>query len=70
MHTTYDVRIYKTEVWKGKTKTTYYVRWQVANRRWKSPSALAHTRIASERILLQHSVRERHSWSTRGYLCR
>ena len=44
MHTTYDVRIYKTEVWAGKTKTTYYVRWQVANRRWKESfrtSALA-----------------------------
>jgi integrase len=44
MHTTYDVRIYKTEVWEGKTKTTYYVRWQVAKRRWKESfrtSALA-----------------------------
>ena len=29
MTTTYDVRIYKTEVWKGKQTTTYYVRWKV-----------------------------------------
>lgn len=44
MLTTYDVRIYKTEVWAGKTKTTYYVRWQVGKRRWKESfrtSALA-----------------------------
>lgn len=24
---TYDVRVYKTEIYKGKTVTTYYVRW-------------------------------------------
>jgi integrase len=37
MHTTYDVRIYKTEVWKGKQTTTYYVRWKVGIRPWKEP---------------------------------
>jgi hypothetical protein len=31
MNSSYDVRVYNTEVWEGKTKTTYYVRWQVAN---------------------------------------
>src|SRR5262245_12392637 len=37
MTTTYDVRIYKTEVWKGKWTTTYYVRWKAGVRPWKEP---------------------------------
>lgn len=44
METTYDVRIWKTQVYRGKRATTYYVRWKVANRVWKEPfstSALA-----------------------------
>jgi len=32
---TYDVRIYKTEVYKGKRVTTYTVRWKVGPRAWK-----------------------------------
>ena len=35
--TTYDVRIYKTEVYKGSKVTTYYVRWQVNGRQRKEP---------------------------------
>ncbi|SHN46435.1 tyrosine-type recombinase/integrase [Cryptosporangium aurantiacum] len=36
METTYDVRIWKTLVRKGKRKTTYWVRWIVAGReRWE-----------------------------------
>ena len=34
---TYDVRVYKTEVYKGKTVTTYYVRWKVNGRVWREP---------------------------------
>ncbi|MFC5754157.1 tyrosine-type recombinase/integrase [Actinomadura rugatobispora] len=34
---TYDVRIYKTEVYKGKRVTTYTVRWKVGRRTWKEP---------------------------------
>jgi integrase len=37
MTTTYDVRVYKTEVWKGKRTITYYVRWKVGARPWKEP---------------------------------
>jgi len=37
MTTTYDVRIYKTEVWVGKKTTTYYVRWKVGTRSRKEP---------------------------------
>jgi hypothetical protein len=32
---TYDVRIYKTDVYKGAKLTTYYVRWKVGAKRWK-----------------------------------
>lgn len=35
MSTTYDVRIYKTEVYKGKTRTSYYVRWKVDGKWWR-----------------------------------
>jgi integrase len=35
MSTTYDVRIYKSEVYKGKTTTTHYVRWAVAGKLWR-----------------------------------
>lgn len=44
MDTTYDVKIWKTEVYKGKRGDTYYVRWAVAGKRWREPfkhSALA-----------------------------
>jgi integrase len=37
MSTTYDVRIYKTEVYRGARTTTYKVRWNVAGKRWKQP---------------------------------
>ncbi|MFG1748594.1 tyrosine-type recombinase/integrase [Streptosporangium sandarakinum] len=34
---TYDVRVYKTEVYKGKKVTTYYVRWNTDGKAWKEP---------------------------------
>lgn len=40
MTTTYDVRINKTETWKGKKITTYYVRWTVDGLRRKQPFRL------------------------------
>ena len=33
--TTYDVRVYRTEVYKGSEVTTYWVRWKVGGRLWK-----------------------------------
>ena len=33
--TTYDARVYKTEVYKGSQVTTYKVRWKVGGRLWK-----------------------------------
>lgn len=34
---TYNVRVYKTRVYKGRKVTTYYVRWKVGSREWKEP---------------------------------
>lgn len=42
--TSYDVRVYKTWVYRGKKANTYYVRWSVSGKRFKEPfrtSALA-----------------------------
>lgn len=33
--TTYDARVYRTEVYKGSERTTYRVRWKVGGRLWK-----------------------------------
>ena len=34
---TYDVRIWKTEIYKGAKVTTYRVKWKTGPRRWKQP---------------------------------
>jgi integrase len=39
MDTTYDVRVWKTEVYKGKRATTYYVRWATAGEPHRKPFA-------------------------------
>jgi len=33
--TTYDIRVYRTEVYKGAKVTTYKVRWKTDRRLWK-----------------------------------
>jgi hypothetical protein len=35
METTYDVRVYKTEVYRGKRTSSYTVRWKTARRAWR-----------------------------------
>lgn len=45
--TTYDVRVYRTEVYKGSEVTTYWVRWKVGARLWKEASAKRRRPIAS-----------------------
>ena len=35
MDTTYDVRVYKTEIYKGAAVTTYWVRWKTGAKTWK-----------------------------------
>ncbi len=37
MDSTYDVRIYKTDVYRGARTTTYKVRWAVGKKRFKNP---------------------------------
>ncbi len=34
--TTYDVRVYKTDIYRGARVTTYRVRWKVARKMWKT----------------------------------
>jgi hypothetical protein len=33
--TTFDARVYQTEVYKGSEVTTYKVRWKIGGRLWK-----------------------------------
>ena len=35
MDTTYDVRVYKTEVYRGKRMSSHTVRWKTAQRAWR-----------------------------------
>jgi hypothetical protein len=44
---TYDVRIYKTDIYKGKNATTYRVRWKAGQSSGGNRSASEHRRIAS-----------------------
>jgi integrase len=37
MDTTYDVRVYKTEVYRGSRVTTHKVRWKSGDKTWKRP---------------------------------
>ena len=37
MQATYDVRVYKTEVYRGSRVTTYKVRWKAGDKTWKRP---------------------------------
>ncbi|WP_306336991.1 tyrosine-type recombinase/integrase [Streptomyces sp. KL118A] len=39
METTYDVKVYKILTYKGARKTTYTVRWVVADKSWREPFA-------------------------------
>ena len=47
--TTYDVRVWKTEKYVGKSVTTYTVRWSVAGRRGKSRTGRRRWPRASDR---------------------
>ena len=53
--TTFDARVYRTEVYKGRRVTTYWVRWKVGARPWKEPfRTVAQADSAPERS--EHSV--------------
>jgi hypothetical protein len=36
---TYNIRVYRTEVYKGARVTTYRVRWRAGHRLWREASA-------------------------------
>jgi hypothetical protein len=44
--TTYDVRVYRSEVYKGVKVTTYRVRWKAGNREWRQGFRTAAQRAA------------------------
>ncbi len=37
METTYNVKIWKTSVYRGKRKTTHTVRWELDGKEWRAP---------------------------------
>lgn len=41
MDTTYNVKFWKTSVYKGSRKTTYTVRWELDGKEWRQPCATA-----------------------------
>ena len=61
--TTYNVRIYKTNVYRGKKVTTYYVRWKAEERDWKKPFRNA-AQADSFRSALLTAARKGEAFST------
>jgi hypothetical protein len=45
--TTFDVRVYRTEVYKGVKVTTYRVRWKTGHRLWRDGFAQSRRPTAS-----------------------
>ena len=62
--TTYDVRIYKTYVYKGAKVTTHYVRWQVNGQVRKEPFRTV-AQADSFRSELLTAARKGEAFSTR-----
>ena len=62
--TTYDVRFYKTAVYKGRRVTTYYVRWKVGSQEWKEAFRTA-AQSDSFRSELMTAARKGEAFSTR-----
>ena len=58
--TTYDARVYRTNVRKGKSATSYHVRWRTGPRTWKSVFRNA-AQADSFRSSLQAAARNGHN---------
>ena len=59
---TYDVRLYKTDVYKGATVTTYYVRWKTGTKSWKASQhwvALSWIAATSAQVRPRHQLLHR-----------
>ncbi len=63
MDTTYDVRVYKTEVYRGTRVSSHKVRWKTGSRTWKTTRDPAARRsrgiLASPSLTLESFVRRR-----------
>ena len=61
--TTYDARVYRTEVYKGKTVTTYHVRWKVGGKLWREGFRTAAQADSFRSALLTAARKDRSSAS-------
>jgi hypothetical protein len=59
--TTYDVRVYRTEVYKGTKVTTYRVRWKTGHRLWREGFRNAALADSFRSSVLTAPARARHS---------
>jgi hypothetical protein len=59
--TTYDVRVYKTEVYKGSEVTTYWVRWKAGARVCTEAFRKAAQADSFRSALMTAALRARHS---------
>ena len=70
METSYDVRIWKTEVYEGARRTSHTVRWSVAGHPWRQTFKTAALAGAFRSELVTASRRVRRSGSSRAARCR
>ena len=68
--TTYNVRVYRTEVYKGARVTTYKVRWKIDRRLWKEGFRNAALADSFRSTLLTAARKGRHSASAPAARCR
>jgi hypothetical protein len=70
--TTYDVRVYRTEVYKGAQITTYWVRWKAGDkaRHGRNPFAMQRKPTASAALCSQLPEAAKRSPSGPGALSR
>jgi hypothetical protein len=66
MPTTYDVRIWGIDVYRGKTSTAYTVMWRVGTRRWKKRFKAEALADSYRSELVSAAVEARRSMSVPG----
>ena len=64
MDTSFDIRIWKTDLYEGKRATTYYIRWSVAGKSWKKPFKTAALAESFRAALVTASAKAKPSTST------
>ncbi len=64
---TYDARVYRTEVYKGKAVTTYHVGWKVGGKLWREGFRTAAQADSFRSALLTASGKvKRSAWTPAG----